>query len=266
MAILRMGADMASDDAKILAPEIGLRARRHLTDELASRLQAEIISGKRKPGERLPTEQQMAKSSGVSRAVVREAISRLKQDGLVDTRQGLGAFVSRSGQSSAFRIDPDISRKELALIFQLRTTLEVEAAGLAAELRSAGQLKNMRQALAHMAQAIERGDEGAEPDAAFHHAVAEASGNHYFSDFMQFLKSRIHAAIGIARLNSARHEGWGEKVQLEHKRIYEMVAEGSPDGARAAMRHHLVSAAARLGLDAGLAVRRRRVNEREEER
>lgn len=261
-----MAVDMASNHAKALVSEIGPRARRHLTDELASQLEAEIISGKRKPGERLPTEQQMAKSSGVSRAVVREAISRLKQDGLIETRQGLGAFVSRSGQSSAFRIGPDVSRKELALIFQLRTTLEVEAAGLAAELRSARQLKSMSEALADMAHAIERGDEGSEPDAAFHHAIAEASGNHYFSDFMQFLESRIHAAIGIARLNSARHEGWGEKVQLEHKRIYDMIDTGNPDGARAAMRHHLVSAAARLGLEADLGARRRGVNGREKTR
>jgi GntR family transcriptional repressor for pyruvate dehydrogenase complex len=261
-----MAADMSSKTTTISVPEVGSRVRRHLTDELASQLQAEIISGKRKPGERLPTEQEIAKRSGVSRAVVREAISRLKQDGLVETRQGLGAFVSRSGQSSAFRIGPDVSRKELALIFQLRTTLEVEAAGLAAELRSARQLKSMREALAHIAQAIERGDDGSEPDAAFHQSIAKASGNHYFSDFMQFLESRIHAAIGIARLNSARHEGWGEKVQLEHKRIYDMVAAGSSDGARAAMRHHLVSAATRLGLADALNTRRRRSNGREKKR
>lgn len=226
-----------------------LANRTRLTDELAKILREEIVSGKRAPGERLSTEQQLSRIYGVSRAVVREAISKLKYDGLVDTRQGLGAFVSKSGRSTAFRIEGDeLDQKDLRLIFELRTTVEVEAAGLAAKRRTAKQLKSLEKALKEIEQAIENGQVGADADAAFHMAIADAAANHYFKQFMEFLESRIRTSISVARLNSARYEGWGALVQDEHKAVWDAIEAGDDEAARAAMRAHIVNAATRLGL------------------
>ena len=79
------------------------------TQELTQRLAAEILSGRLQPGARLPTEQKLSLATGVSRTVVREAVAALRADGLVITRQGLGAFVPADVQRRPFRIDPDLS-------------------------------------------------------------------------------------------------------------------------------------------------------------
>ncbi|KAB2875677.1 MAG: FadR family transcriptional regulator, partial [Bauldia sp.] len=115
-----------------------LRAPRNLTSELASRLSEEIVAGKLAPGTRLPTEHELMRSFGVSRTVVREAIAALRSEGLVETRQGSGAFVAADSRRRPFRIDPEglESVEQVLDVLELRICIEVEAAGLAAERRS----------------------------------------------------------------------------------------------------------------------------------
>src|SRR5512138_2792437 len=109
-----------------------LDAPRRLTAELVARLTADITSGKLPPGARLPTEQEMIAATGVSRTVVREAVAALRAEGLVLTRQGVGAFVADHARRP-FRIDPVKlhSLREVLEVMELRTGIEVEAAGLA---------------------------------------------------------------------------------------------------------------------------------------
>lgn len=226
-----------------------LAARPQLSEELAKLLRDEIISGKRAPGERLPTEHQMAEHYGVSRAVVREAISKLKYDGLVDTRQGLGAFVGSTGRGTTFRIEGgDLTRRDLSLVFELRTTVEAEAAALAALRHTPEQMEAIRSSLARLQQSLGTEDDGAEADTAFHMAVADAAANHYFREFMDFLASRIVTSIAVARRNSARHSGWSDMVQTEHAAVCDAIEQGDAEGAREAMSTHLKNAARRLGL------------------
>lgn len=226
-----------------------LAPRQPLADELAGRLRESIVTGALKPGDRLPTENALARSYGVSRAVVREAISKLKYDGLVDSRQGLGAFVGATGQGTTFRIAGGaLARDDLALIFELRTTVEAEAAALAAERHGAAELAAIGAALAGIQQALDAGEDGAEADAGFHMAIARAAKNHYFDEFMTFLSARIRTSIAVARDNTARHAGWGARVQAEHAAVSEAIARRDAAAARAAMRSHLVNAAVRLGL------------------
>src|SRR5215471_19086075 len=79
---------------------------KNLTAELVEVLTREITAGKLAPGARLLTEQEMMATFGVSRTVVREAVAALRSEGLVLTRQGVGAFVATDGQKRPFRIDP----------------------------------------------------------------------------------------------------------------------------------------------------------------
>ena len=74
---------------------------------MIARLSNDITTGKLAPGARLPTEQEMMAAAGVSRTVVREAVAALRAEGLVVTRQGVGAFVAADVQRRPFRIDPD---------------------------------------------------------------------------------------------------------------------------------------------------------------
>ena len=86
-----------------------LRPHRNLTDRAAAALAAQIRDGRLPPGSRLPTEQELMIALGVSRTVVREAVSALRAEGLVVTRQGSGAFVAEDASRMPFRIDPDSS-------------------------------------------------------------------------------------------------------------------------------------------------------------
>ena len=224
--------------------------REHLPDEIARVLEREITAGTLARGERLPTETALAQQFGVSRNVVREAVARLKYEGLIETRQGLGAFVSTNPANLSFRIDgDDLSlRAEMRHIFELRVEVEVGAAALAAERRSDEQLKRIRGAVDDIARAITEGADGTPADATFHLALAEASNNPYYRDFMVFLANRVGQSIAVAREHSARHGDWTEVVQGEHERIYQAIAGHDPDAARIAVRDHLTKAAERLEL------------------
>src|SRR3984893_3118347 len=127
-----------------------IRPARQLFHEIAERIAAEIISAKLSPGARLPTEQQMATAMGVSRTVVREAVAALRADGLVTTRQGLGAFVASDVQRWPFRIDANDlkSVSDVLQVIELRMSLEVEASSLAAERHDSEDLAKIEKGLA----------------------------------------------------------------------------------------------------------------------
>lgn len=221
-----------------------------LADEVARRLGDEVRRGTLRPGDRLPTEQQMCKAFGVSRPVLREAISRLKQDGLVESFQGRGVFVADGGGSPSFRLEqPDLGNKrELQHILELLISVEVAATALAAERHSKAQLGRFRRALDAMATAVERGESGVDEDLRFHTEIVNATGNPFLIAFAGFLENRVRNLIRTARTNTARFEGLAHKVQAEHVAIYEAIAVRDPVAARRAAETHLRNAAARLRL------------------
>src|SRR5512145_1357854 len=115
---------------------------RGLADQLVRAMQARIDAGDLAPGARLPTEHALGERFGVSRAVVREAIARLKADGYVETRQGAGAFVADEPGLASFRLAPDgrVEPDELGQLFELRAAVEVATARLAAGRRTRADL------------------------------------------------------------------------------------------------------------------------------
>src|ERR1700684_299252 len=124
----------------------------HLPSRIVEAIQREIAEGRLKLGDRLPGEQVLAGSFGVSRNVVREAIARLRSDGVVQSRQGIGAFVVRNTTVPSLRVDPEILNNRLlfANVFELRAMLEIRAAGLAAKRGTAQQRAAITTALARM--------------------------------------------------------------------------------------------------------------------
>src|SRR4051794_36971477 len=133
-----------------------LRLGPSLTEQVTEKLRAKILGGAYEVGQALPSEQEMGTAFGVSRSVVREAISRLKADQLVITRQGRGAFVAATVSPQGFQISHGGAKIEgTRHILELRMGLEVEAAGLAAAHRGAEQLADMTRALAEMQGASE---------------------------------------------------------------------------------------------------------------
>ena len=208
---------MSSLPADILRP---LGPAKNRTSEVVERLTAEIGSGRIAPGERLPTEQELTAALGVSRTVVREAVAVLRAEGLVETRQGVGAFVVRNIQRRPFRIDPDglHSIAEVVEVMELRTGVEVEAAGIAAERANAASRRNMAKSLAAIDAAVARGDAAIDEDFAFHQAIAESTGNPHFMRFLEFLGRflipRQSVRVGLKTTKDLR--SYLQHIQAEH--------------------------------------------------
>jgi GntR family transcriptional repressor for pyruvate dehydrogenase complex len=221
-----------------------------LSDQIVAALRARIESGELAPGARLPTEQVLGEGFAVSRAVVREAIARLKADGYVETRQGAGAFVAARPGLASFRIGHEgkVDAGELAEIFELRAAVEVAAARLAAERRTRGDLAAIRAALEQMAQAIAEGTDGAAADDAFHRAIATATHNGYMQRFVEFLGHHFSESRRPSWTDAGRRAGRPQAAQREHERIHAAIARGDPAAAARAAEDHLRGSAGRLGV------------------
>ena len=233
---------MAADFSQITRNE-------HLPARIAGHIGKEITEGRILAGEKLPTEHLLAKTFGVSRSVVREAIAQLRNEGLVETRQGVGAFVLEAQGRGSIRIEQTAlsDRETFRSLFQLRMPLEIEAAGLAAIHHNDADLQKLDDALARMTGAEKWTDQGIVADLAFHRALAIATRNEYFPLFIGFIAERISLAINAARAAAVLEE-IVETTIAEHVAIRDAVVTRDPLQARAAMRSHLIGAAARLDL------------------
>ncbi|MBU3732762.1 MAG: FadR family transcriptional regulator [Beijerinckiaceae bacterium] len=222
-----------------------------LADVLAQRLSEEIAAGQLKPGEKLPTEQQLGERFGVSRPIVREAIGRLKHDGLVVSRQGAGVFVVESGIPSVFRLQVSdfTDRDEIRGIIELLMAVESSATELAALRRTEQDLAAIQAQLDAMRACIERNDSGVDEDVAFHRAIVEATKNPFFRDLSDFLDRRVRTFIRTARANTAKQQdGMIRAVQEEHQAIFDAIHAQDAQAARKAAEDHLHRAAERLAI------------------
>ena len=222
---------------------------RNLTREIAERIANHIVSAKLLPGAKLPTEQEMVAAMGVSRTVVREAVAALRADGLVVTRQGAGAFVAPDAERRPFRLALDglPSIGAVLEIMELRASVEVEAAGLAASRGTAAARRRVRQALGAIDTALVRGEPAIHEDFAFHRAIAAATGNPQFPHFLEYLGRFI---IPRQSIRVAAHRPEGQRAYLgtfqrEHVAICDAIAAGDAAAAREAMRQHLGNSQAR---------------------
>lgn len=223
-----------------------LRPPANLTGALVHRLAAEIRGGRLAPGARLPTEQELMREAGVSRTVVREAVAALRAEGLVVTRQGVGAFVSEHPGAGVFRLTPAEADglQQVIQVLELRLALEVEAAGLAAERRDASTLAAMASAERDFAEAVAAGGDAAEADYATHRAIFAATGNPFFLRFLEMLGRHAipRRALGLVERGEVERRAYLDQVAREHRAVIAAVAAGDAAGARAAMRTHLEAA------------------------
>lgn len=202
------------------------------------------------PGDRLPPEPKIMAGQGVSRTVVREAISKLQAAGFVETRHGVGTFVLQRPASTSPTADlaTALTIRDVLSMLELRISVETEAAGLAALRRSEEHLLLMRCALDDFEEGVNKGESSVEADFQFHLQIAEATGNKYFEDF--------HRRLGITtiprtRLDSSRllpesAHSYLIRTNREHQRILDAIARKDPQTASAGMRMHLTSSSERL--------------------
>ncbi|RGP37499.1 FadR/GntR family transcriptional regulator [Pseudotabrizicola alkalilacus] len=218
----------------------------HLPARIAAQFARQIQEGDLKPGDKLPTENTMSKNFGVSRTVIREAIAQLRNEGMIETRQGVGAFVI-DRPTRHIRLD---DRRQMDThgfrdLFQLRVPLEIEAAGLAATYHRAEHLRQLDEALQRMS--VAGGDDGIVADLDFHRIIAAATGNDYFVQFLGAVSDRILQTIVESR-ERTRLDEIVAIVNREHTELRDAIAARDPVRARAAMRAHMVGSAERIAL------------------
>lgn len=229
-------------------PAINLGATASLPTRVAEHLTREIRSGRIAPESRLPPETSLADELGVSRNVVREAISQLRADGLVYVRQGSGAYALPPQDSKVIRLDPLSlgNADDLGQLFELRAILETEAAGLAATRMPADGLAVLADALERMQGQERTRDDFVAADLEFHREISRATGNAYILTFTSFIARQIRDTIYLARRAQPIDVVVDETI-AEHQAIYDALAAHDAARARAEMRNHVLNSGRRVG-------------------
>jgi GntR family transcriptional repressor for pyruvate dehydrogenase complex len=199
-----------------------------LSARVVAGLKDRILAGDLAPGAKLPSEAELIEEYAVSRTVVREAVTRLRAEGLVETQQGRGSFVLAVPESSSFSVESSAIRTHADVLAMLdfRIGVESEAAALAARHHTAGDVTAIEEAMA---------------DFAFHLAIARATGNRFYVDLLGSLGPMM-IMLPRTRLNEAysmTDAAHVERVQREHDNVAAAVLAGDVETARAAMRLHL---------------------------
>jgi len=224
----------------------GLQARRSLSDAVFDRMLRAIKSGAYGVDERLPTEHTLAAEFQVSRPVVRDALQRLRDQGLIYSRRGAGSFVRDHGLREPLGFGQMENLSDLQHCYDFRLTIEPEGAAMAATRRTDAALAEIRSALDLLRDATNRQAHRADADFMFHLAIAKASGNPYFSTAMQALEEHIAVGMRFHGMSLRSTSDGLAHVFTEHTAIYDSIRAGDAEGARQMMKTHLSGSRDRL--------------------
>jgi GntR family transcriptional repressor for pyruvate dehydrogenase complex len=210
---------------------------RKLYQQVAGTIMASIVGGNYKPGERLPSERDLAVAFKVSRPTIREAMIALEIRGLAESRHGSGIYVTDQPPAQAVAGgDLDIGAFELT---EARRLFEGEAAALAATTITDEELEEMEAIIAEMVDENARRQKGEIADRRFHVAIARATRNTAITAVVENLwDMRQKSPLCSYMLERARRVGVQPRIG-EHRRILAALRKHDPKGARKAMREHL---------------------------
>jgi len=223
---------------KIMQEQLHTIKRRGLHEDIVQQFHELINRGKLLPGERLPSERDLACQFNVSRSSVREAIRSMELQGLVVSKPGSGTFISELYEDSIGDLVAAAIRaetKRLSDIFEIRHLMEPAIAGLAAVRASKDDLQNMRQILQTQRKQVENGETGVESDTAFHFALALATHN----TALVSMVNAIEDILTKSRDQSLQRPGRPERSLESHLQILTMIEQGDSNNAVTAMDHHL---------------------------
>jgi DNA-binding FadR family transcriptional regulator len=222
--------------------------RRSLAETVVADLVAKIRAGIHRPGDRLPTEPALMADLGVSRTVIREAMSRLQAAGLVETRHGIGTFVLATEPSTSLDVGTVVTIRDVMAMLELRISLETEAAALAAVRREDHHVADMQTAVDAFDRALETGGDGVAADFDFHLTIARATGNRYFESVFRHLGTTTipRTRLDTSRMAPEAGPGYLVRTNREHQSICDAITRRDAESARAAMRMHLSNSRERL--------------------
>lgn len=222
--------------------------RDYLSDQVAQVLESRISQGPYAPGTKLPSEARLCAEFGVSRTVMREALSGLKSRGLLNSSQGRGIYVNEGAHIAPLALDPKaaVSAEAMLKLLELRAGFELQACVLAARRHSTAQLQRIREQLDTVAKAVRAGGDGIAQDHDFHCAICEATDNEHYLAIEQFLFQYSRVGSRVARADPQRGIRYASQTDTEHARIYRAIAKRDETGAAAAAQAHMNAVAERI--------------------
>lgn len=227
-----------------------MTARRNpegLADRVYRELLATIIQGDLQEGDRLSTEQTLSEQFKASRPTVREALSRLRADGIITSRQGAGTFVTRRPDPDLPRFMPLESLSDVRRCIEFRIVIEGGAAALAAEMADEADLALIQQELARLQAAVNHQVLGVEEDYDFHMAIARASKNQFFVSVIASIRQQVVFGMNLLRnFSLSKSQERLLSVQAEHVAVVEAILQRDSAAAEAAMRSHLQNTRSRM--------------------
>jgi DNA-binding FadR family transcriptional regulator len=218
-----------------------------LSDQIHDQLLALITGGEFPEKAKLPTENELAVRFDVSRTIVREAIARLRDDGILVSRQGAGTFVKRRPDRAGLNLSPLGSIADIQRCFEFRTGFEADMASLAARRADRTSIKRIGSAVEAFEDIVRQGKLGSEADFDLHYVIAEATRNRFFVSVMTSLQEHIVFGMNLARnLSRMQPAARLRAVQDEHRRVFDAIRARDPDRAHEAMRIHVERACFRI--------------------
>jgi len=218
-----------------------------LPDKIYSDILNRIIEGEYQEGDRLPTEHALAERFETSRPTVREALARLRADGIIVTRHGSGTTVARRPDPDVRRFAPLETLSDIRRCYEFRIVIESGAAGLAAQMAGQGDIAVIQQAWDELERIVETRGIGTKDDFAFHYAVARASKNPFFITVMSFIEEQVVFSMNLSRnLSLVKTVERQRLVQAEHLAVLEAIRGRDEAAAAQAMRRHLENARDRM--------------------
>lgn len=228
-------------------PKLTIKKRQTLADQLYGQILEQIVSNALKHGERLPSEHQIAEAFGVSRPVVREALRKLQEDGVVEARRGVGSFVRRRPPEKLIEYATAGAVAGLMRAMEARMTVEHATARMAAMRASKKDLGRIEQKLQELEASMLSRTPSVDADYEFHRAIAVASGNEVFLDMLDSACAPIKQAIDVAqKLTREGSQARLELVMREHRQILEAIKAGDSEAAGVSMSYHLLQARQRV--------------------
>ena len=212
-----------------------------VTDGAIDRIRELIVSGSWGPGDRLPKESELAAQLGLSRNSLREAVRALSQLRVLEVRQGDGTYVSSLEPGLLLESTSFVSHLLLGdtavELYEVRRILEAAAAALAAARIDESGKEELSRRLDAMAEA-DGVEDLVEADVAFHAVIAKAAGNAVLTSLLASLSTRT---MRVRLWRGRRVDNALDVTRDEHRRIYEAIANGDPELARAAATAHIAS-------------------------
>lgn len=217
--------------------------KKRLFEEIILALEDYIQEGKIKPGEKLPSANELAAIFNVSKTAIREALTVLHANGIIESRSGVGIFLKGlEGESIAQRVTKNLlNQQELLEILEFRRGIEIEAAALAAAKATADDLLQIEKAHQELMKANKSGLVGVDEDYDFHHSIVRASQNSIYKGIYCELSEKLREEISISKMQSAKIPGRFSVIHKQHEEIVKAIKQNDRNKASESMRKHLIS-------------------------